>query len=689
MSNENSRDMKGELRKKDTPEKEQQQQRGRWPKMSRNKQGNTKHGLSRQFGEGGSAILVAKDLGNVWKCMPSCQANQFCVRTFLQGVEVFSREKLGCKDVDSHSEICDGLQDLSLSPSSSGGRDSKTERQAKTVKVSLRLESLQLVDKDIEELCKWVESAKSTIQVKKLWLFGNKITDRSIVQFLAPVVHCMGLVELHLSHNQISTQGATAILTSLAEMYSIQSLNPTKSLWLRLEWNRISLKTLCLALEHLHEKHGFLADMPVNNLDSIIQDEDGNYPGYIRSAAKLASSTSSSLDPACSPNGQCGHGSKTKLRFVLDTCHCRLPWISSQYEKPSESEVIKHARKIWRMACHGNVGPHIPGEPNAPLLVIPDTSSMLSLLSAPASHCTSTFFTLDYLLNLSQTGLFGPSLKMEDQIFLILPSTVSLQLDSLKSNHALRPVISKFMGSILDQIGPSGTNTLHMLGNHEAEGILIESHLDASTVSNEVCFSSTGQRADHRIVETAMYFQLECLKALAQATDRNFNFSSDLIRQKLPVVLLTSDKGQKRLSLHNGLPCISIESLNSRKKEIMRTVQDGKPITSSRMRSWFRDMSTKSLGAFRIRSLQKNFDGSIACLRWLTNLIDDRVMNRNNTMVHEGNPTKPFFTDDELETIAKIKDRLMEWSSLIQNPALDVDTVTKHWDSEHVDSKES
>jgi hypothetical protein len=228
-----------------------------------------------------------------------------------------------------------------------------------------------------------------------------------------------------------------------------------------------------------------------------------------------------------------------------------------------------------------------------------------------------------------------------------------------------------------------------MLGNHEAEGILIESHLDA-TGSNEISFSSTGQRSDHRIVETAMYFQLECLKALAQATDRNFNFSSDLIRQKLPVVLLTADKGQERLALHNGLPCISLSALNSKKKEILRTVQDGKPITSSRMRFWFRDMSTKSLGAFRIRSLQTNFDGSVACLRWLANLIDDRLnMSSNHSIMQEGHPVKPYLTEDELETINKIKHRLMEWSSLVHNSALDVDTVTKHWDSEHVDSKES
>lgn len=676
---------------KGTPEKKQQQpvleqrQQGRWPKTSRCKQGNTKCGVSRQSGGGGSAVFVVKDLGNVWKCMPSCQANQFCVRAFLREVEAFAREKLCRKHGDRHRDVSDGLQDLSLSPSSSGGRDSKTERQAQAVKVSLRLESLQLVDKDIEELCKWVESANEIIKVKKLWLFGNKITDQSIVQFLAPVIHIMGLVELHLSHNQISTQGATAIITSLAQMYSRQSLTATKPLWLRLEWNRISLNTLCLALEKLHEEHGFLADMPVNDLDSIFQDEDGNYPAYIRSAAKHASSTSS-LDQACSPDGQRRRGSKTKLRFVLDSCHCRLPWIASQYEKPSESDVMKHARKIWRKACHGNVGSHHRGEPNAPLLIIPDTSSMLSLLSAPASHCTSTFFTLDYMLNLTETSLFGPSLKMEDQIFLVLPSTVSQQLDSLKSNPALRPVISKFMGSLLDRIGPSGSNTLHMLGNHEAEGILIESHLGSN---NEVCFSSTGQRADHRIVETAMYFQLECLKALAQATDRNFNFSSDLIKQKLPVVLLTSDKGQERLSLHNGLPCISISALNSKKKDIMSTVLDGKPITSSRMRSWFRDLSTKSLGAFRIRSLQANFDGSIACLHWLTNLIDQRLINRNDTIIQEGNSNKPFLTDDEMETIAKIKHRLMEWSSLVQNSALDADTVTKHWDSEHIDDMES
>lgn len=87
---------------------------------------------------------------------------------------------------------------------------------------------------------------------------------------------------------------------------------------------------------------------------------------------------------------------------------------------------------------------------------------------------TPTFFTLDLLAQLADRGLFGRALPATEQVFIIVPASVAIQLDALKTDPWARPAVRRFMGKGLDEMGPAGRSFLTVLGAHEGEGLLLE-----------------------------------------------------------------------------------------------------------------------------------------------------------------------------------------------------------------------
>ena len=222
-----------------------------------------------------------------------------------------------------------------------------------------------------------------------------------------------GMLEVHLSHNMLTLRGATALLEALpvpgaptaepagagegtaeaavgeaaagaaaaagkqatassepeaeAAAAAVEAV-PSKPMWLRLEWNRISLgglmqvrlqsdgRVVCIAawhsissyshceqplpfldctslppmllhfsdhpqpqaLEEQHGRRGLLVDLPT----AVRPDAAPSLPDlppYLAAAAARA--------PAAPTTAPASRGARSALQFVIDRCHARLPWI--------------------------------------------------------------------------------------------------------------------------------------------------------------------------------------------------------------------------------------------------------------------------------------------------------------------------------------------------------------------------
>lgn len=273
-------------------------------------------------------------------------------------------------------------------------------------------------------------------------------------------------MQIHLSHNQLTMVGARAL------MDSVQSTQPppAKPLWLRLEWNRISLTDLgqvgvvCVSwliepapslaksgsrwwvttalqghgsvphkpsppmqyLEAQHAERGLLADIP-EGLDP------GSTPALPHVPSYLAASAGGRPGPRRPSRGP--PPSRNKLRFLVHPCHVRLPWLVSQFELPAEAAVLRSAKLQWQGPRGGegnanevpapapplNAGdkspsPHPHHASSGPLLLFPDTSALLAMLGARRSAVPPCWLTLERLAELTERGQFGRTLPSNEQV---------------------------------------------------------------------------------------------------------------------------------------------------------------------------------------------------------------------------------------------------------------------------------
>lgn len=608
----------------------------------------------------------------------------------------------------------------------------RSQPQEGPLELSLRLERLDLTDVEASMLADWVEKHfnRNTAVIRKLWLFGNKLCDDGAAA-VARILALGTVIECHLSHNLITLIGAQKLLETVpvgiekeerilfkgdeskAVVKDSRNRTSLTALWLRLEWNRISLSGLVNLLEAQHAKRGLLCDVPeaaredaapplptlpdylitakgqrknINDFNDAVQQgstekqEEGEMaatPPFSR--GQYQGQTNNKKSNANSANTR---STRNQLNYIIEQCHCRLPWVSSQFETPSEAAVLAEAKNLWgskesdpgsvddistrtegssiqismsglngehssndsttsskisKGILHSSLQPPPPSSSSAgPLLLVPDTSALLAMAGADLSVAAPTFFTLEWLFNLSNRGLFGRILPPREQVFIIVPASVATQLDALKADAGARGAVRRFMSKGLDDMGPSGANFLTMLGAHEGEGLVLEHEAEVAG-SRGADVGSRGQATDHRIVEVGLYFQQECVNAAlrgeastAAATrmeleeergeedgkvrgreeEQKAHFSSSL-----PVILLTSDNGQQALAKAHGLPAVRMSDLAAIKAQVLGHLEAGKALTASVLRAALRPTAVAALGKVAARSLQMEFDGAISCLR--------------------------------------------------------------------------
>lgn len=593
------------------------------------------------------------------------------------------------------------------------------------LELSLRLERLDLTDKEASMMAEWAEAAaqQGTAVIRKLWLFGNRLGDEGAVA-VAKLLSSGRVTECHLSHNLITLQGAEKLLKSVpvamagavqqaeaaapmpvavpdsSEGAAPSDVTPSDDahnvlsapLWLRLEWNRISLGGLVGVLDAQHAQRGLLVDIP----ESAKKDAAPPLPQLPAYLAQAKAGKAAAPMPSIVPRTQSGNSAftrstKNQLDFIIEQCHCRLPWISSQFETPAEAAVLQTARKLWKSGnssrktqpaprpSHGTAqesasAPNIGQEASidqlfepstGPLLLLPDTSAMLAMVGADPSLTAPTFFTFEWLFSLSGRNLFGRSLSATEQTFIVVPASVATQLDGLKTDPGARGAVRRFMSKGLDDMGPAGENFVTMLGAHEGEGLVLEHGAEvAGSRGGDV--SSKGQATDHRIVEVGLFFQNECLSA---AGESHKGLENDQIsggnegkcvpERALPVILLTNDNGQAQLAKAHGLPVVRMGELAAARAAIMSVVESGQPLTATVIRAALRNKAIVGLGSVAARSLQTEFDGAVACLRAaLETLVDTQTREARIKDLLEDNAAA-----SDAEKVALVKKALEEESS--------------------------
>jgi hypothetical protein len=250
---------------------------------------------------------------------------------------------------------------------------------------------------------------------------------------------------------------------------------------------------------------------------------------------------------------------------------------------------------------------------------------MIGASRGAAGH--ATWLTLDLLAALSASGLFGRALPPAERVFVVVPASVAAQLDALKVDPGARAAVRAFFGRGLDAAGPAGAGFLTVLGAHEGEGLVLERGADVAGSRGDAV-GSRGQATDHRIVEVALFFQAELLKAAGDAgaagggaAGGGGGSGASGKQHRMPVILLTADNGQAALARAHGLPCalmadVAAAEAGARALRALRA-----PLTASALRELLRERAVRALGAAAARSLQAEFDDAVAALAAATDAL--------------------------------------------------------------------
>lgn len=467
----------------------------------------------------------------------------------------------------------------------------------KPVQLSIRLENMRVTDKEAQMLATWAarHSASGLLEVRKLWLFDNRLGDTGAVALAA--LFGRGLLEAHLSHNSIGVEGLAALLAAVPAS-PLPHQARCKGLWLRIEWNQI----------------------PEPALAELLEKERGGR-GLVCNVMKTTSKAS--------------RGHEDSLQFSGGPAHVRLPWVHCQRLPPSAAPLLREARIAWRCpkpaaVQHGEVSePAVPVVPTdsvlpvgdvggvgkipdaaaddegGPLLVFPDTSALLEMLNDRRGGC----FTMRALQEFAEKQRFGRSLPSAQQVFIVLADSVLKQLDGLKSDFSLCVAIRAFLGSRLDACGPAGLDFLTVLGAHEGEGVVVAADAEV-TGSRSQHMADKGQSVDAKIVEVALFFQAELLAAANSNMQKHADGKARSPSQ-MPVVLLSSDNAQLHLARSHGLPAAKVSDLSA----MPAALKSQQPLSAQLLRGLLRPAATAGLGSRAGRSLQTQFDQAVACLR--------------------------------------------------------------------------
>ncbi|KAL6766551.1 hypothetical protein ACKKBG_A36475 [Auxenochlorella protothecoides x Auxenochlorella symbiontica] len=584
-------------------------------------------------GRGAHAVVWEEDAGGLVTVTPHPDA-PFLLPSFLEGLAEFLsvwQSDAGPRSVQTHVAEASGsgegagswsaetlaaeLADLRLRGALCEAGEAASAGPAPPTPLSLRLERLELGDEEVACVAAWCLAHRSRAAVRKLWLFDNKCGDRGAVA-VAGILH-LGLEEIHLSHNQLTMVGARALMDSVQSTTPL----PAKPLWLRLEWNRISLTDLGQYLEAQHAERGLLADIP-EGLDP------GSTPALPHMPSYLAASGGGRPGPRRPSRGH--PPSRNKLRFLVHPCHVRLPWLVSQFELPAEAAVLRSAKLQWQGPRGGegnanevpapapplNAGdkspsPHPHHASSGPLLLFPDTSALLAMLGARRSAVPPCWLTLERLAELTERGQFGRTLPSNEQVFIVVTDSVVKQLDGLKGDAGFGLTVRRFFSKGLDTYGPAGLDILTVLGAHEGEGLLVEAGAEV-TGSRSTAVATKGQRTDHRIVEVALYFQNEIRGPGAAAAPPR--------PASMPVVLLSGDNAQVQLARSHGLPALKPADLNEAEAALARGAAG---FTAGALRAALGQAACAGLGSVASHNAATEFEAAVAALLLATDALQD------------------------------------------------------------------
>jgi hypothetical protein len=250
------------------------------------------------------------------------------------------------------------------------------------------------------------------------------------------------------------------------------------------------------------------------------------------------------------------------------------------------------------------------------------------------------------------------------------PLTEGLKNDPNRTTSA---AVRHFMGRGLDAWGPAGTDFLRVLGAHEGEGLLVEREAQAagSGDGGGAAGMTKGQRADVRIVEVALFFlrEIEAARSPMAAAASEECDANGVAR--MPVLLLSADNGQVQLARSHGLPAAKMTDLAVLEPQLRRvTAGDTELLTAGLLRDALGHVATTGLGSScPVRSLQREFDGAVACLRLATDALEEALAALATATGAERSPAVVAAVDGSGEDalVLALRRRLQSWESVVRS----------------------
>jgi rRNA-processing protein FCF1 len=535
----------------------------------------------------------------------------------------------------SDSDVIDFVQWL---PNS--GRFKHYVEKKHRVKMNIEMYDNSITDAGVGALVDFLLAHQEDIRVNALKFWKNSIGDVGAEHLARYITECKHvLVELHLSHNRITTQGAIALFKAvennpLYPRVQVQAKQKKESadtssseattaatpetttvqnhcpLWLRLEFNFINL-------EQLNKQYS------LNALN----------PCYADSRTK------------CGPNGCC------KSAEELHNCKVHLYVFHLQFLKPEESVLLTTAKERIQSikatkdkkpqtvtstdstGSTSSTGTSVEDEmiQSLPTYIFLDTNAVMNMIDTPSfldgkNSRFGQYFCFKKLIAKASKNQFGSAFNSEgDKVYLILTDTIMQEIDHRKSAETkewLREAIRRQLQSekgYLEACCRLGFMT--MLGAHQGELLLKTSNMKYFNSPS----SSTGN--------PNLYNDLKLLEVAA--------FWAQELGITNNVIVVTNDHEVKRRAKQFNIPAESLKNLDTKLCEFSAKNPDA-PWTSSVIRSCigndvFNTSSSVPIPARSTSIFEELGSASDLVKKFISILDQDHTPDQNNKqeLVHE------------------------------------------------------
>jgi rRNA-processing protein FCF1 len=488
-----------------------------------------------------------------------------------------------------------------------------------------------------------------TIRVKSLKLWKNNIGDEGAKQLARYISNCnMTLVELHLSHNRISTQGAISLLKAIegSPLYPRPVSNKNKSS----AQNKMEQNNSSISLdEDVNQDHNIDNTSYSNSLCPLWLRLEWNFINLELLNAKY--DLKNLLSPCyavdrmnCGPNGCCNALSKESSK-----CKVHLYVFHLQYLKPEESTLLTEAKsKIQNIVREENLStPSVTKASSEleaisekfasklPTYIFIDTCAILSMIDAPrhiqvkpSEHRFCQSFNFRKLIEMARNGKFGSCFESDgDKTHLIITDTIMQELDHRKSKESrewLKEAIRRQLQSEKGYMEScSRLKFMTCLGAHQGELLLKASniHFFENCHSQQ---SSTNLYNDMKLIEIAMFWS------------RELGFNKN-------VIVLTSDYEVKRRAKSHNIPAELLKNIDRSLTNFSQNNPDSPwtaNVIKSCMSSAFADLDTSSISPISssATSIFNEIESAINLVEKLTKSLEDgskETKNEEDSLINE------------------------------------------------------